>query len=366
MRTDKVYLTLGVVFSILSTFCACSGQAKTDDRSTALAQKVDSNEKLELDAQADVIFRDSRANVWFASREQGVYKYDGTDLALFTSDDGLGSYRILGVQEDDSGNVYFDTPEGIYKYDGEIFTTLAIAESGEAGHAWTSEPGDMWFRMGWDKSGPFRYDGKKLYHLKFPENEMADDYFRQYPNSSFNPYGIYSLYEDSKGNVWCGTSSFGIYMFDGQTVSWMYEDHLTTTPAGGSFGIRSIGEDRDGNYWICHPKYKYTLLPNETEGDGFVPLNYSRQIGIDNLAEDDLYFYSMELDANGNLFMFANEDGLWKNDGEKLTPFFIELGGENISPTSMYKDDEGIFWFSTESNGIYQYDGNHFERFQIE
>ena len=54
------------------------------------------------------------------------------------------------------------------------------------------------------------------------------------------------MYEDSRGNIWFGTSNLGIYLFDGTEISWMYENHLIETPEGGNFGVRSIAEDQDG------------------------------------------------------------------------------------------------------------------------
>ena len=80
-------------------------------------------------------------------KEKGVYRYDGKNLTLFTSNDALGSYRIISVQEDNLGNLYFDTPEGVFKYDGEIFSTLPIVESKESEDEWKAEPGDLWFRI---------------------------------------------------------------------------------------------------------------------------------------------------------------------------------------------------------------------------
>lgn len=78
-----------------------------------------------------------------------------------------------------------------------------------------------------------------------------------------------------------------------------------------------------------------------------------------------MYFYSMETDRNGDLLMFAKEDGLWRNNGEELTEFFNEDGEKSISPTSMYKDYQGMIWLESEQDGIYKYDGTSFEKFQI-
>jgi hypothetical protein len=108
------------------------------------------------------------------------------------------------------------------------------------------------------------------------------------------------------------------------------------------------------------------LLPNDSVSDGLKSINYKRQVGIENIVKKDLYFYSMETDNNGDLLMFAKEYGLWLNNGKELTQFFIKDGEQNILPTSMYKDNQGTFWFSTDKYGIYKYTGNTFKKFRIE
>ena len=365
MKLKKTYLIIGLLFTILTTFSACNSQGNINNLQSLLKQESNSDKKTKLDLEAAVIYQDKKGILWFVSKKKGVYRYDGENLSLFTSDDGLASYRIISVQEDNFGNLYFDTPEGVFKYNGEEFTILAIVESMESKNEWISEPGDLWFRMGWDKSGPYRFDGNNLYHLKFPKNIMEEEFYRKYPNASFNPYSIFSIYKDSKGNIWFGTSNLGIYLFDGKEISWMHENHLIETPEGGNFGVRSIGEDQNGNYWICNANYRYSLLPNDIEGDGLKSINYKRQVGIENIVNENLYFYSMETDSNGDLLMFAQEDGLWLNNGIELTQFFIKDGNQNISPASMYKSNQGLLWFGTNKYGIYKYNGSTFEKFKI-
>lgn len=364
MKFKKTYLIIGMLFSILTTFCSCKNQGSIDNAQILFKQESNIGNKTELDSKATIIYHDKNDNFWFVSEEKGVYSYDGENLILFTSSDGLDSYRIISVQEDNNGNLYFDTPEGVYKYSGEKFTTLSVADTKESENEWKSVPGDLWFRIGWDRKGPYRFDGENLYHLKFPKNKMEDEFNKKYPNSSVNPYSIYSVYKDSKGNIWFGTAYLGVYLFDGKEISWMYESQLTETPGGGDFGIRSISEGQGGNYWICNANYRYTLLPNETEGHGLKSINYKRQVGIENIAKGDLYFYSMEIDPNGDLLMFAGEYGLWLNNEKELTQIFIKDGKRNISPTSMYKDNQGVLWFGTDQYGIYRYNGNTFEKFK--
>ena len=219
--------------------------------------------------------------------------------------------------------------------------------------------------MGWDKKGPYRFDGIKLHLIEFPKNKMEDQFYEKNPGSTINPYAIYSMFRDSKDNIWFGTSNLGVYLFDGKEISWMFESHLVETAEGGNFGVRSIGEDQDGHYWISNAHYRYEVSPIQTETEGLQAINYKRKIGVEKKAKEDLYLYSMETDRNGDLLMFAKEDGLWRNNGEELTEFFIEDGEKSISPTSMYKDYQGMIWLESEQDGIYKYDGTSFEKFQI-
>ncbi len=349
-----------IIPGILAIATACNGGGYNNSPET---QEATGNIVTELDLNAAVIYQDKKGHFWFGSREMGVYKYDGESLVLFDKNDGLCSYTILSVQEDDSGNLYFDTLDGVCKYDGEKFTTLTVTESGNSQNEWRSAPGDLWFRMGWSHSGPFKYDGKNLQYLAFPKNKMADEFYKDHPDAPYNPYGLYSLFKDSKGNIWFGTANLGIYFFDGKELSWMYENQLTETPGGGAFGIRSIAEDGKGNYWICNANYKYTLLPNDTTSSTLKSMNYQRQIGIED--NKGLYFLSILSDDNGDMWMLTYDQGVWRNNGKTLEPVFIKYNGVKILPTSMYKDRQGNIWLGTSKQGIYIYNGKTFEKFRI-
>jgi hypothetical protein len=97
----------------------------------------------------------------------------------------------------------------------------------------------------------------KLYNLEFPKHYLHDEIYPRVVNSFFSPYEVYSIYKDRKGAIWFGTSVFGACRFDGKTVKWMYEDDLTYVPNGGTFGIRSIFEDKEGSFWFCNTWHKY-------------------------------------------------------------------------------------------------------------
>ena len=347
-------IILAIFFA--ATISSCAGQGKTQTKNKDFEQNAVGTIVRELALNSNVIYQDKIDNYWLEN-EIGLYQYNGKTLILFTQKDGLVNHRIIGIQEDQLGNIYFDTPSGVSKFDGKQFTTLEVIEDHPNKNTWKSEEDDLWFRIGWDKKGPYKFDGEHLFHLEFPESKIAEAHFAKYPNISYNPYSIYSMYKDRKGHMWFGTADLGIYQFDGKQIRWMHEDHLGTMPGGGAFGIRSIVEDNDGHIRISNTNYKYKILPDRKDDDSeLISLNYQKESGINYKNNEVLYFMSMLVDDNGNLWG-ANLDGIWINDGIELRQFFITDGDKAISPSSIYIDHQGDIWLGTESDGIYKYNG---------
>ena len=364
MALRKITFKTILIFGIAITCFSCEGQVKTESKPKTITQKSIGNIIPELDPKAILCYQDKKDNYWFASKEKGIYQYDGKTLLFFDTTDGLISNRIITIQEDKNGNIYFDTPEGISKFDGKNFTTLAVLENDTPKQEWKLEQDDLWFSMGWDKKGPYRFDGKNLHYLEFPKNEMEDIFYAKYPNVSFSPYGIYRIYKDNKGNIWFGTASMGIYCYNGRKISWMYEQQLTETPEGGAFGIRSIAEDKDGFFWFCNTNYKYKILPDNLEKNGLDSINYERKIGITN-KEKTLYFSSMVTDDNKDIWAVTYDNGVWRNDGKTWTQYSIKNDGKNVLLHSIYKDNQGDLWIGTQDKGSYKYNGKTFEAFKI-
>ena len=345
--------------SILTVLTSCSGQNKT----VAIGDTVS-----ELDKTIFIIFQDKDNNYWFGSDGQGVYHYDGKTITHFATKDGLCNNRIRQIQQDKSGNIFFTTSDGISKFDGQKFTTLPIIESSD----WKLQPDDLWFvsfKGSSLKNGPYRYDGKILYHLTFPKHYMEDEYVS---NSTFSPYDVYSIYKDSKGNIWFGTSNFGICRYDGKALSWMYEKHLTEIESGGQFCIRSIIEDKEGKFWFCNTQYRYNIIPNispdtyrKEKGNNLI--DYKREKGIDQLkaadGKDMIYFMSIAEDDNQNLFMATYDEGVWRYDGKNIIQYPVKDGSKDITLFSVYKDNRGDLWLGTHEAGTYKFNGKTFEKF---
>jgi hypothetical protein len=213
----KLYILL--LLSVLIVFTSCNGQNQktVDIKSEQTKKTIVGDTVSELDKTIFIVFQANNKDYWFGSNGQGVYHYNGKTIRHFETKDGLCNNQIREIKEDKSGNIFIVTLEGVSKYDGQKFFTLPVIESNE----WKMEPGDLWFKAP-GKNGAFRYDGASLYHLEFPKHYLADDFYKAIPNAPYNPYEVYTIYEDSKGNLWFGTSNFGICRFDGKTLNSVY------------------------------------------------------------------------------------------------------------------------------------------------
>ncbi len=322
---------------------------------------------LEMDKNIWYVFQDRHNIFWFGTDGQGVYRYDGQTTIHFSTKHGLCNDRIREIKEDKAGHIYFTTLNGISKFDGQKFTKLTVV-AGNDPSKWNLEPNDLWFHGEGRMKGPYRYDGKALYSLEFPKHDREDEYYKQYPNTSINPYDIYYIYKDTKGTMWFGTGALGIYRYDGKSVTSLFEEHLTTTESGGSFGIRSIIEDKKGKYWFCNTKYRYNILPGElpAKGKGFI--NYTKEKGIEIpkgglLSSDRIYFQSVVEDRTGNMWMQTYLEGIWRYDGKNAIQYLVKDGTKDVKVISMYKDSHGDLWLGTDGTGVYKFNGKTFEKF---
>ncbi len=358
-------LTTFIFFSILNILTSCNGQTKNNASSAdLLSENIAHGDTVnKLGDHLWYVFQDKNDNYWFGSNGEGVYRYDGKTIVNFTTKDGLCNDSIRQIQEDKFGNIFFSTLSGINKFDGKQFTTLQPIKSKD----WKLEPNDLWFNILGKRgeNGPYRFDGKNLFQLEFPKHYLHDEIYAKGINPFFSPYEVYCIYKDRKGAMWFGTSVFGACRFNGQSIKWMYEDDLTIAPSGGTFGIRSIFEDKDGSFWLCNTLHRYIFdFDKTTKSDR---LQYQKVNGIGNakIFDGDEYVYYSYIveDKNGNIWLTTWDKGVYKYDGKIITNYAVKDGMEDVNLVSMYKDNQGDLWLGTPENGAFKFNGNTFEKF---
>lgn len=318
------------------------------------------------------IFQSKDNAYWFGSDGEGVYRYDGKTTLHFTKKHGLCDNQVRGIQQDKSGNIFVNTVRGISKFDGKVFTTLKV-EGGPSMSDWKLEPDDLWFQGAQDSGLVYRYDGKSLHRLKFPKTKLGEELIAKYPRSQypamiFNPYDVYTIYKDSKANIWFGTGNLGACCYDGTSFTWISEDDLTEDGDGSGNGLRSILEDDDGNFRFSNTQYRYKISLNDSAAQGKQIMRYSREDGIGSLdgkKEGQLFDYlSATKDANGDLWIVTYSAGVFRYDGEKTSHYSVNEGNKAITLFSIYKDKQGALWLGTHQAGAYKFNGIAFEQFK--
>ncbi|UTW61234.1 hypothetical protein KFE98_14585 [bacterium SCSIO 12741] len=251
------YLAAIGLFLFPIFFLSCQEEVNTPSTSQTIGQEVEF-----IDPSIWAIFQDQNKVYWLGSKDNGVYRYDGKGLVHYTQEDGLVSDQIRGIQSDSSGHLFFDTSEGISRFDGNTFTTLVPMESDEKN--WKIEPGDLWFNQIGLKSGVFRYDGENLYHLTFPDFDWKERFGYPMPDFRFGAaFGVYGIHQDKAGNMWFGTPLAGVIRFDGESFLWIAEKELTELEDGRVPGIRFILEDKQGDFWLSHCLNRYEFVPRD-------------------------------------------------------------------------------------------------------
>lgn len=296
-----------------------------------------------------VVYQDKNNNYWFGSNGRGIYCYNGEHIYQFTTKHGLSNNHISNIKEDNNGNLYFTTATGVDKYDGKTIAPLLIDDSQP--NNWEYSNNNLWFRVGMNDGYPYRYDGKKLQRLTFPKNQREDEFRKMFPNTGYSPYSIYTIYTDSKGRVWFGTAVLGVGCFDGKKFTWIAEDDLTEIHNGPSNGLRSIVEDKNGDFWFSNTFYSYTISNNSDGG-----ISYKRKQAAN--ATSGFEYLSAIKDTDGNLWIVTYKDGVWKYDGKTYTHYPI-----NATLYTIYQDKKGILWVGTHTDGVYKWDGTTFKKF---
>ena len=313
----------------------------------------------ELDPRVWCLYQRENGEMWFGTNGAGVFRLEEDRLIQYTQEHGLTGDQVRSVVSDGAGGLLVTANGGVARFDGESFVPLEVVEhTGVDG--WELGANDVWFALSIGSPRVSRFDGEKLHQLELPES--AADGPRRAGSESLgdDPTGVYRVSRDRRGHVWIGTASAGLCRFDGDSIDWMYEERLTTTPWGGEFGIRSIFQDQSGDYWICNTRQRFEVEPADREGR----LVYTTKEGLPDAAADDganfTYFYSVAQDEEGALWMPCGTDGVLRYADGAVTRYSL---GEDALALSILIDRAGVIWVGTLEQGLFRFDGKAFERF---
>jgi ligand-binding sensor domain-containing protein len=343
-------LNILLFLSILTLLTSCNGQ--TTDKKNNTNQFVNGDTVKELGSSIMVVYQDKQNVHWFGSWETGIYRYDGKKLINYTTKHGLPNNRVDEIKEDKSGNIYFIScsPQStIVKFNGQSFTTITATQSNE----WKLQSDDLWFRNAYQTEKVYRFDADTIYELTLPK-----------PPNLPNSFEIYSIYQDQKGNIWFGTNPIGVCRYNGKSFEWITEEDVTEFRNEGANGVRSITEDKNGDFWF-NIENRYSVYDSTTLKSSKFYTRHESIGSLDGKNTSGLNEYlSTVKDNNNNLWFVTYRSGVWKYDGTKITHYAVKENLQDITLFSIYKDNNGELWLGTHQNGAYKFNGQTFDKFK--
>lgn len=353
---------------------ACVGQSNSNAAASSNAQNrlPVCDTVTSLGNNLMIVFQDKKNKYWFGTQNDGTYHVNGKTITHITTAHGLSSNTIRQIQEDESGNIYFTTTQGIHKFDGKTLTKLEVNPQNYSSSEWQLNPTDLWF-SGIDNTHLiYRYDGKTLHPLQIPTNKLGEMPASKLGDANYSPYDIYNIHKDSRGHIWFGTAQVGAFRYDGSSIAWISDEDAIEMHDGPSNGVRSFVEDKEGDFWLSNTLAQYHVDPDNSTSSapdeyGAREIKYTKEKGIGPYTEDQsglmVDYLSAIKDNEGNVWFVTYLTGVYKYDGQKLEHFEILEDGKQIKLFSIYQDHQNQLWLGTHENGTYKFDGKAFIKF---
>lgn len=259
------------------------------------------------------VLEDRKGNLWFATRNSGIYNYNGKSFKHFTAREGLAANNVFHIYEDKAGTIWFGTGGGISSYNGKSFrnyTTKDGLPSNDITTIMEDTTGKLWIGT---RGGACFYDGKTFTTLKNKEGKAFTN--------------VSGMTEDKKGNIWFGASIIEDKKGDTLVVSnglWRYNG--TTFKKVSQRGASAIIQDKKGNIWTTG-----AVNPN---GVGAWTLSrydasslYEKNPTVTEIMSVEKMLCGILEDNDGSIW-FGSLSGVYRYDGNTITDFKSKVGNK--------------------------------------
>lgn len=306
------------------------------------------------------VYQDDKGFIWAGTNGGGISIYDGSKFSSITEQDGLASNVVFGIDQDDNGDYYIATKEGLTVISGGKFKNYDKTNG---------LSNNLLFSVLCSKKHGIilgSYDG--IFEFK-------NDTIVPISNEILAKESAYVIYEGSNENIWFGTRKTGAYEFNGDIVT-----HIDAETLKYPF-VFTIVEDDDKNVWVgtgtgfnkVSPDRKSVLYikPHENtlrvtaqssskSKDGTLWFGtqsglYRYKDGVFHHYTDDnglpiSHIYEVTVDREGNVWLGTNGKGLAKirENLEVFTNYSTKDGLANDIVHTIFEDSKGYIWIGSE------------------
>ena len=275
------------------------------------------------------LFIDKNDNIWLSSKT-GLTVLENGIPTIFNSENGLENENIKVVSQDNEGNIWLGTDgSGAFRFSGNEFVNFGD-KNGLASVMSIIQDNDKTYWFSTYGEGITKY---------------KDNVFTNYHslNSNLTNNTIWTSMQDSKGQLWFGSSGglikqhqdeFKVY----HNTYWLPSNKIT-----------SLFEDAENHLWIGTAKGVTEIFNNDTT----IYTNYSG-LETKNIRSITEYQNTIWLGTSNGVFT-SNEQGFSQWENNEL------LGGKTVYCLKKWKD--GIFIGT--GNGLYYFDGKSLENIKL-
>jgi ligand-binding sensor domain-containing protein len=250
------------------------------------------------------VLEDRKGNLWFATRDSGVYYYNGkflptgqADIQHFTTREGLADNFVCSIFEDKAGNVWFATGGGVSRYDGKSFRNFTTKEglpNNDITTIMEDKTGKLWLGTRGDAC---LYDGKTF-------NILTNNEGKPFTN-------VWAIIEDKKGNVWLGAD--GLWRYDGRTFTKIHQRSAYSIIEDKTGNIWTTGEEMPYGDWVLSRYDEKTISTKNPTVTEIIKSGENTSLG------ENAFFGILE--ANDGSIWFGSLNGVYRYDGKTITDF---------------------------------------------
>jgi ligand-binding sensor domain-containing protein len=285
------------------------------------------------------IARDDREVLWMCTENNGIYAFDKGTFTNYNRSSGLPSNKSNDCFAHPDGTLWVGTDKGLAIFNGSTFqrkTRRDGLHSDSINTIMRDSQGNMWL-------------GGANGITKFSNNTFSTYYIPVTPGKHFD---VWQLVEAGNGNIWVGTYTGGLFLFDGENFK--RYDQLYQVENETFLGLCL---DREGTLYMGTLDGLYIRKGNQT-------FHFTQTEGLNS----DL-IYTMTLDLREDYLWIGTNQGLSRLDVQefrksniaRFTTYGKEEGfsGVECNSNGTWLDPDGSIWFGT-VNGIIHFNPNNY------
>jgi signal transduction histidine kinase/ligand-binding sensor domain-containing protein/DNA-binding response OmpR family regulator len=293
--------------------------------------------------KATSIYEDSRHNIWIGTWENGVFIFDKTLKSKNLQGNLLSSNFVRDICEDNNGNFWLGTFNGLNLYDPNKNTVNCYtSDNSSLSHSsiWCitkDDQGSIWL-------GTY-FGGVNYFN---PEYEF-------YRSQSLSSPIVGKMTEDKNHNLWICTEGGGLNFFNRTENSLKYYRHDPNHPNSISHNnLKSIWYDREKDIiWIG----THTGGLNRFDIKKGVFKTYKKNNADPHSLPDDII---KDIKPYKNQLLLATYNGicLFDPETEKCERLFAKdnYPYNIITVLCLFFDSKNRLWFSVHGEGVFRYD----------